>query len=247
MKLLLNSEYKKIYQDNLNQDLNINYGMIKKEEYNSINEGLIKTHKGKNFLIKKPDFKDLLFSIKRGPQIITLKDAGFIASHLGLMQGFRVLDCGGGSGSISCFFANIVGKKGHVVSVEKNEKFCEIIKNNAKLFDFENVEVINKDLLDYSSKKLFDAINIDLPNPWDYSDKINSLLKNGSRLTIYAPNTTQLTRSQKEFSVKGFKLDHVFELILREWDVNDLVCHPKFNMLGHTGFIMCFRKIEVND
>ncbi|MFA5333092.1 MAG: methyltransferase domain-containing protein [Candidatus Nanoarchaeia archaeon] len=247
MKLLLNDEYKKIYSDKIDQDLNINYGLIKKEEYNSINEGLIRTHKGKSFLIKKPDFKDLLFSIKRGPQIITLKDAGFIASQLGLMQGFRVLDCGGGSGSISCFFANIVGAKGRIVSVEKNEKFCNIIKNNASLFGFENIEVINKELKEYSSRKLFDAINIDLPNPWDYSDKISSLLKNGSRLTVYVPNTTQLTLSQKEFSTKKFKLDHVFELILREWDVNDLVCHPKFDMLGHTGFIMCFRKIEVTD
>jgi tRNA (adenine57-N1/adenine58-N1)-methyltransferase catalytic subunit len=247
MKLLLNNEYKKIYKDNIDFDLNISYGIIKKDEYNLINEGLIKTHKGKSFLIKKPDFKDLLFSIKRGPQIITIKDAGFIASHLGLMNGFRVLDCGGGSGSISCFFANIIGKKGKVVSVERNEKFCEIIKKNVKMFGFENVEVINKNLNEYSSKKLFDAINIDLSNPWDYSDIIDRLLKNGSRLTIYVPNTTQLTRAQKEFSVKNFKLDHVFELILREWDVNDLVCHPKFNMLGHTGFIMCFRKIKVND
>jgi tRNA (adenine57-N1/adenine58-N1)-methyltransferase len=218
--------------------------MIKKEEYNSVKEGLIKTHKGKAFLIKKPDFKDLLFSIKRGPQIITLKDAGFISSQLGLMNGFRVLDCGGGSGAISCFFANIAGKKGKVISVEKSDKFCKIIESNAKLFGFENIEVINRDLNEYSSKKLFDAINIDLPNPWDYSDKINQLLKNGSRLTLYLPNTTQLTRSQAEFCKKGFKLEHVFELILREWDVNDLICHPKFGMLGHTGFIMCFRKLE---
>ncbi|MDD4352953.1 MAG: methyltransferase domain-containing protein [Candidatus Nanoarchaeia archaeon] len=245
MKLLINNSYKKIYSDKIDQDLNISEGVIKKEEYNSITDGLIKTHKGKNFLIKNPDFKDLLFSIKRGPQIITLKDAGFIASNLGLMNGFRVLDCGGGSGSISCFFANIVGKKGKVISVEKNEKFCEIIKSNVKLFGFENIEVINKDLSEYSSKKLFDAINIDLPNPWDYSNKISSLLKNGSRLTLYIPNTTQLTHSQQDFCAKGFKLEHVFELILREWDVNDLVCHPKFDMLGHTGFIMCFRKIMV--
>jgi len=246
MKLLINEDFKKIYPDKITNDLNISEGVIKKEEYNKIKEGLIMTHKGKNFLLKNPDFKDLMFSIKRGPQIITLKDAGFIASQLGLMQGFRVLDCGGGSGAISCFFANIVGSKGEVVSVEKNDKFFEIIKSNADLFGFKNIKVINKDLSDYSSKKLFDAINLDLPNPWDYSSKVNGLLKNGSRLTVYVPNTTQLTHSQLEFSTKGFKLEHVFELMLREWDVNDLVCHPKFDMLGHTGFVMCFRKLEVN-
>ena len=62
---------------------------------------------------------------------------------------------------------------------------------------------------------------------------------------VYAPNTTQLTKSEGEFTKKKFKLEHVFELMLREWDVNGQVCHPRFNMLGHTGFIMCFRKIGV--
>jgi len=245
MKLLINNEYKKLLPDQLEQDLNISEGLIKKEEYNSLKEELIKTHKGKSFLVKKPDFKDLIMNIKRGPQIITLKDACFISSNLGLMKDFRVLDCGGGSGALSCTFANIVGSKGEVVSVERNEKFCELIKSNVELFGFKNVEIVNKDLLDYSTKKKFDAINLDLPDPWNYATKVHELLTNGSRLTVYVPNTTQLTTSQKEFSLKKFKLDYVFELILREWDVKDLVCHPKFEMLGHTGFIMCFRKMEI--
>jgi len=245
MKLLLNKSFAKIYPDILTSDLNISQGMIKKEDFNKLKEGIMKTHLGNEFIVKKPDFKDLILSIKRGPQIITMKDSGFIASNLGLMQGFRVLDCGGGSGSATCFFANIVGKKGRVVSVEKNEKFSEIIRQNAKFMDFDNIEVVNKDLNDYSSKKLFDAMNIDLPSPWDYSKKIFELLKSGARLTIYAPNTTQLIKCEEEFSMKGFKIDHVFELILRDWDIKGQVCHPKFEMLGHTGFIMCLRKIEV--
>ncbi len=243
MKLLINNEYKRIYPDKLKEDLNISAGVINKEEYNKLKEGIIKTHKGKEFILKTADFKDLLMNIKRGPQIITIKDAGFIASQLGLNKSSLIIDCGGGSGSATCIFANIAKK---VVSIEKNPEFAKLIANNAEFMGLKNIEVINKDLNEYKSRYSFDAINLDLPNPWNYCQKVSELLKNAGRLVIYVPNTTQLIKSEEEFIKKKFKLEHVFELMLREWDVRGQVCHPKFDMLGHTGFIMCFRKMEVN-
>ncbi len=243
MKLLINNDYKRVYPDKLKDDLNISAGIIKKNDYNKLKDGIIKTHKGKEFILKTADFKDLLMNIKRGPQIITAKDAGFIASQLGLNEKSLALDCGGGSGNATCVFANIAKK---VVSVEKNPEFAKLIAKNAEFMGLKNIEVINKDLNDYSGKYSFDAINLDMPNPWDYCLKVSELLKNAGRLVIYVPNTTQLTKSEEEFSKKRFKLEHVFELILREWDVKGQVCHPKFDMLGHTGFIMCFRKMEID-
>lgn len=243
MKLLINNEFKKIYPNTILQDLNITHGIIKKKDFNSKKE-IISSHTNKKFILKKADFKDLFFNIKRGPQIITYKDACFIAFQLGLMKGFNVLDCGGGSGALTCVFANMVGSKGKVVSVEKNKKFYEIINENAKLFGFKNIKIINSDLNELKIKTRFDAINFDLPNPWDFAKKANELLKNGSRLTVYVPNTTQLSKSKTVFEQNNFMLEHVFELILREWNVNELICRPKFNNLGHTGFIMCFRKLK---
>ncbi|MDD5499927.1 MAG: methyltransferase domain-containing protein, partial [Candidatus Nanoarchaeia archaeon] len=175
MKLLINNEYRKLLPDKLEKDINISQGIIKKNEYNKIKEGIIKTHKGSKLLIKKPDFKDLFMNIKRGPQIITLKDAGIIASSLGIMKDFMVLDCGGGSGALTCFFANITGSKGKIISIEKKPEFCKIIKKNAELFGFKNVQIINKDLDDYSQRKKFDAMNLDLPNPQDYASKANEI------------------------------------------------------------------------
>ena len=156
MKLLINNDYKRIYPDRLEEDLNISAGIIKKNEYNGLKEGIIKTHKGKEFILAVPDFKDLLMNIKRGPQIITLKDAGFIASQLGLNENSVVLDCGGGSGSATCVFANIAKK---VVSVEKNPEFAKMIRKNAEFVGLKNVDVFNADLNDFKGGQ-FDAINL---------------------------------------------------------------------------------------
>lgn len=243
MKLLINKQKKKLYPDSLDSDLNTNEGIIKKADYNRKN--MIETHKGVKFLKIKPNFKDLFKKIKRGPQIITLKDAYSIISELGVMQGYKILDCGGGSGALTACFANAVGRKGLVVSVERNKKFKKIIEANMKRFNFKNVKVENLDLKDYKTKAEFDAVNLDVHNPWDYIVKVEGLMKNGACLSVYVPNTTQLTIMNKEAENSNLVLEHVYEIIKREWDVKNQVCHPKFKILGHTGFIMIYRKVNL--
>ncbi|MBN1924186.1 MAG: methyltransferase domain-containing protein [Nanoarchaeota archaeon] len=243
MKLLINKKKKKLYNDSINHDINTNEGLIRKDDFNSQKE-IITTHKGVSFLKLEPDFKELFHNIKRGPQIITLKDAYFISAQLGLMNKFNVLDCGGGSGALTCVFANIVGDKGRVVSVEREARFVKIIKDNVSMFKFKNVEVFEGDLNDYKSRKKFDAANLDVPNPWDYIKQIINLLKNGSALTVYVPNTTQLTVMGEKAKDSNLFLENVYEIIQREWDVYGSVCHPKFKILGHTGFVMVFKKLE---
>jgi len=60
--------------------------------------------------ILEPDFTDKFKKIKRGPQIITPKDIGTIITETGINKNSIVLDAGGGSGSLSCFLANITKK-----------------------------------------------------------------------------------------------------------------------------------------
>jgi len=244
MKLLLNKDIKRMYGDKINSDININQGIIKKSDFNSKKE-IITTHKGVKILKINPNFRDLFFKIKRGPQIITLKDAYYIAGELGLSSGSIVLDCGGGSGSITCVFANIVGSKGKVHSIERKKDFAELIKKNVDLFGLKNVKVVNSDIKDLKIKVSFDAINLDLPNPSDALDFIKTNLKNGGMLSVYTPNTTQMTDFVNIAKEHNLILLNACELIKRDWKVDGIICHPKFNMLGHTGFILIFRKLEV--
>ncbi len=243
MRLLINKDKKKLYPNKIEHDLNTNEGIIKKNDYNT-SKKIITTHKGVNFLKVEPGFKELFNNIKRGPQIIRLKDAYFISAQLGIMQGSKALDCGGGSGALTCVLANIVGPKGRIVSVEREKRFVKVIEDNMKLFGFKNVEVVEGDLTDYKSKITFDAVNLDVPNPWDYTTSVNNMLKNGGNLTVYVPNTTQLTIMSEKTENTNLVLEDVYELIERSWDVKGRVCHPKFKILGHTGFIMVYKNLK---
>ncbi|VVB74160.1 tRNA (adenine(57)-N(1)/adenine(58)-N(1))-methyltransferase TrmI [Candidatus Tiddalikarchaeum anstoanum] len=245
MKLIINTEWQKIFPDTVSSDIHSTYGVIKKEDINTKKNRIITTHNNNPLIIAEPNFRDLFKSIKRGPQIITLKDASIIASEMGLMQGYRVVDSGGGSGALTCFLANIVGPKGKVYSYEIEKKWCSIIEENVKLFGFANVEIINKDVFLGVSEKDVDAVNLDVPNPWEAVKIVEKILKNSGVLTVYVPNTTQLTIMSEKAKGSTLNLVRVIETIEREWVVNERICHPKFDMLGHTGFIMVFRKIDL--
>ncbi|PIX43761.1 hypothetical protein COZ55_00940 [archaeon CG_4_8_14_3_um_filter_38_5] len=243
MKILIAKERQKIYPDKLEQDINTNERIIRKKDYNSRKE-IITTHKGIKILKINPDFHDLFNNMKRGPQIIRPEDSALIIFLLGVMEGYNVLDCGGGSGAMTCAFANTAGQKGSVVSVEKEKKFAGIVKENTERFGFRNVKIVNSKLEDYKPRIKFDAVNIDLPNPWEAIIFIEKYLKNGKRFTVYVPNTTQLTRMSREAENTELVLESVHELIHREWEVDKRICHPKFKILGHTGFIMLYRKMK---
>ena len=59
---------------------------------------------------------EIFRKLSRGPQIVTLKDAGIIAAYTGLSPGDLVVDAGSGSGFLAIFMGNIVRPEGRVVS-----------------------------------------------------------------------------------------------------------------------------------
>lgn len=247
MKLLINEQgKKKIYKDLLKTDINVNEGLIKKIDFNSDKE-IIKTNVNKKFIKINPNFTDLFFNIKRQAQIITLKDAYFIAGELGLKKGFKVLDSGAGSGASASVFANIVGKTGKVVLVEKEKRFADNAQKNLQSFGFKNFKIITKNIESFKTKTIFDAVNLDMATPWKAIQTVNACLKNGGMLTIYVPNTTQAIKMFEETKNSVFKFENMCELIKRNWELKDKICRPKFKMLGHTGFILTFRKLDFKE
>lgn len=242
MKLLFNDKKKKLYSDKITNSINTSDGIIDKDEFNKTKLGVIKTHKGVEFVVINPNFKDLFENIKRGPQIITLKDAAIIAAEMGLMKGHKVIDAGGGSGALTCYLANIVGSKGMIYSYEREKRFCNIIEKNKELFGFENIEVICKNIALGAKQKKVDAFSLDLPSPWEAISTVEHSLKRGGILTVYVPNATQLTIMEEKTKDTNLIIQKVVEIIQREWKVKGRICHPKFRMLGHTGFLMIYRK-----
>ena len=97
---------------------------------------------------------------KRGPQIITRKDAGAIVARVGLQPNWRCLDLGGGSGFLALFLANLT-PSGSVTTYEIKKEHAEIIKKNIGASGFRNVKLVNKPAEKFAGGG-FDLITMDV-------------------------------------------------------------------------------------
>ena len=101
------------------EDIQTDLGVIKSLDIKK-SKSSVKSHLGNEFKVLEPNFLDLISRIKRGPQIITKKDIGFILTDMGITKKSIVLDAGTGSGYLA-FFLSQHSKK--AISYEKREDF----------------------------------------------------------------------------------------------------------------------------
>jgi len=123
-KILLNKEGEAFYIRDLNKDFHTRFGFIKSKDLKKT-KGIVKTNKNKEFSIFLAAFIDRFKRLKRGAQIITLKDIGTMIAETGINKEGSVVDAGGGSGALACFLANIVKQ---VTTYEIRKDFIKIIK-----------------------------------------------------------------------------------------------------------------------
>lgn len=239
-KILLTKTGREFFVKDLNQDFHTEFGFIKKSDLKKVNQ-VVKTNKNQELYILEPSFTDKFKKIKRGPQIITLKDIGTIIAETGINKNSTVLDAGGGSGSLSCFLANICKR---VYCYEIRKDFIKIIEENKKLLELKNLTVKNKDITEGITEKNLDLITLDLPEPWQVIPQAEKALKPGAFLVAYLPTITQVTGfvNQIKSSKKIFYLK-TLENLQRNWIINNKIVRPDFQMLGHTGFIIVARKV----
>ncbi len=220
------------------KDLQTDLGVIKEADLKKAKSS-IKTHLGKEFKVLEPNFLDIIRKIKRGPQIITKKDIGFIITETGISKTSTVLDSGTGSGYLA-FFLSQYAKK--VISYEKREDFYKIAIENQKFMALKNLEIKNKDIYQGITEKDLDVIILDLPEPFRAVEHCYKALKEGGYLLAYLPTIPQVESFMHE-AKKKFTVIKVTELIERNWTVDGQVVRPETQMLGHTAFLCLVRKI----
>jgi len=183
-------------------------------------------------------------ALKRGPQIITLKDCGMIAAFTGIGSGDLVVDCGAGSGFLAIFMGNLVGKDGKVVSYEKRKEFADIAEANVKKAGMEGiVEIKRKDILEGIDEKEVDVITLDMPNPETVVSLAFDALKDGGFLVGYLPTVEQTKNFVFACEEKGFINIKTVECNVREMLVRkDRGTRPQTKGLLHTGYITFARK-----
>lgn len=229
---------KKFYIKDLDEDFHTSFGIINKKDLKSKKEE-IESSKGKRLLVLEPNFVDLWDDLQRGPQILNQKDIGLILAKTGVNKNFKVVDAGGGSGSLCLSLANVCKE---VVVYEINPEHHDIVAKNIKLFGMKNIELKQDDVYNGIKENELDLITLDLPEPWRVTEYASSSLKVGGFLVVYLPNINQVKMFIDSTRRTGINVIETIELLERKWKIEDKIMRPEFQMLGHTGFMVFCRR-----
>jgi len=240
-KILMNREGKRFIVRDMSKDLHTQFGFFTKADFKKKSGSKLKSNTKHEFTLFEPYFIDLYKKIKRGAQIIPLKDIGLIVSETGVNNQSKVVDAGSGSGALACFLANFVKE---VVSYEIRDDFIKIVKNNIEFLGLNNIKVKKKDIYEGISEKNVDLIVLDLPEPWKALESAKKSLKAGAFLVSYSPTIPQVMDFVNSVRAnKNFAYLKTSEIIEREWDVDERKVRPRSQAIGHSGFMTFVRRI----
>ena len=207
--------------------------------------GRVRTSKDAWLWVLRPSLEDYVLLMKRGATVTYPKDAAAIVLMLDLAPGERVLEAGSGSGALSLFLARAVGPEGEVVSYERRADFLTRARENVEAWGVQNVTFQHGDLAEAPLEpERFDAVALDLMEPWKVLSAATRALKTGRQLVLYLPNITQVVQAVSAAREEPLLLRRVLEVNHREWDVRPPVAHPHFRQVGHTAFLAHFTKIQ---
>lgn len=238
MKIAISDNSKFLIKDE-SKDFHSKSGYIKSKEFKS--KKAVKTNKGKEFFILPTQFIDMYEKIKRGAQIISLKDVGAIITETGIDNQSRVLDVGAGSGALTCYLAHIVKE---VFAYEIREDFAKITQGNIDYLGLKNVKLKIGDITKGIKEKNLDLITLDLKNPEDVVIHASKALKRGGFLVFYTPQVIQaLNAVNKAIDSGNFVYVKTKEMGEREWKVKGRIAKPIEPLLSHTGFLTFLRRV----
>lgn len=203
----------------------------------------IKTHIGREFLIVKPNVKDILEKkVKRLPQIMMPKDIALILAFTGIASDSLVVDSGTGSGFLAIFLANYI-KGGKIVTYEKDKRFIKVAKENIKLCGLSNIKLKQRDVVKGMNERKVDLVTLDMKDAEKVVKHAYKALKPGGWLVVYSPYVEQVIEVANEIKKKNFCEVKTVENIVREWQIEKYT-RPKTLGLMHTGFLTFARKVS---
>ena len=189
------------------------------------------------------DFPYVFKTLRRGPQIVSLKDMAIISAYAGISSGQKIVDSGSGSGFLAIYLGSLVRPKGKVVSYEIRKDFADLAKQNIRKAGMEKTIMIkNKDISKGISEKNVNAITLDMPDPWKVVRTAKKALRSSGWLISYLPNVEQVKRMVEECEKQRLKHIYTMENIVRGMLVREVGTRPENTGILHTGYISFFRK-----
>ncbi len=89
-----------------------------------------------------------------------------MCEDLDLKEGQKILEIGSGSGYHAAIISKIIGKKGHIISIERIPKLADFAKKNLKKIGVKNIDIILGDgSMGYKDKAPYDRIYVTCAAP----------------------------------------------------------------------------------
>ncbi|MBI2076926.1 MAG: tRNA (adenine-N1)-methyltransferase [Euryarchaeota archaeon] len=195
------------------------------------------------YVLVKPNLRDRLLALDRGPQVILPKDASRIVLECGLHAGTRVGEAGVGSGALTLVLAHAVAPTGRVFAFDNREDHLQHARRNLKAAGLDGlVEFQVADATEEFPAHGLDAVVLDLPEPEKVVPKAKAALGPSGSFAAYSPLVVQVERTVEALRKHGFIDVRSLELLERSWVVHDRGSRPDTTMLAHTGFLTFARR-----
>lgn len=205
------------------------------------------TSKGAKLMLFRPALQDYIFSMKRRTQIIYPKDLSAMIFYSDIYPGCVILETGIGSGALSLALLRAMCGRGKLISVEKRAEFAVDARENIRRFFGaapENHEIIVADIEGVCLSCEVDRVFLDLPEPWRAVSNMSGMLRMGGLLLSLSPNVGQVQLTHRQLQANGFGDIVHFELLRRDWKVDQLRARPFDRMVAHTGFITVAKRVS---
>lgn len=193
---------------------------------------------GQAYLLK-PSTEDLMMKAARESGIIYPKDAAFLMIRSGIRPGFKVLEIGTGSGSLTMALATAVAPNGKVHTYDRRLDLPQnAVKNITRAGLTPYVEFHQRVAGEAIPEKDFDAAILDTPQPWEDIEVVKAALKGGGRIVTLNPTFNQIEKSAEAMRRAGFIKVESVELLERPLLAREGKTRPVQRMVSHTEFMV---------
>jgi tRNA (adenine57-N1/adenine58-N1)-methyltransferase len=199
---------------------------------------------GKELVALSPGRRELMEGVERNTQVVTPKDAATIILDLDIRNGDSVLEAGVGSGALTMAMLASVAPEGKVTSIEMREDFAQKAGRNIARAGLDGCWHLRiGDVRRDRAEELFDAVMLDMPDPWEAVPNVTQMMRGGARLCCYVPNANQLETTVRAMRQAGMAEVFALENIQRMMEVHDAGVRPSYETLGHTGYLAFGRRV----
>lgn len=187
----------------------------------------------------KPTMEDFMMKASRESGIIYPKDAALLMMKAGIHSGSKVMEIGTGSGSLTMALAQAVAPNGHVFSYDRREDLPKnAYKNVARAGLSAHVTFLQRQAGEPFAESGFDAVILDIPQPWEEVAVVKAVLKGGGRVVSLNPTFNQIEKMAEALRAQGFICVESRELLEREILAREGKTRPVQRMIGHTEFML---------